>query len=253
MKLNFKKFGEGKPLIVLHGLMGMLDNWKTPAKTLAEHFEVYIVDQRNHGHSPHSDEFSYQFMMEDLLEFVEDHELHHAHFLGHSMGGKTAMKFAQNYPEYIDKLIVADIAPKAYEVHHQQILEGLLAVDLNTTKSRKEAETVLSNFIQETGVRQFLLKNLYWIEKGKLAWRFNLNTINRVIGDIGEEINDSMYEGETLFIRGGKSNYIQDIDKEMINTYFPQGGIETIASAGHWLHAEQPESFLKSVLKFLND
>lgn len=252
MKLHYKKMGSGEPLIVLHGLMGMLDNWQTPAKTFAEHFEVFLIDQRNHGHSPHSDDFSYQLMMEDLLEFVEDHDIHQAHFLGHSMGGKTVMKFAQNYPDYVDKLIVADIAPRAYEVHHQQILAGLLAVNLETTKSRKEAEQILSQYISEFGVKQFLLKNLYWKEKGKLAWRFNLETINKVIADIGEEINDAMFEGETLFIRGEISNYITDSDFDMIHTYFPSAKVTTIKNAGHWVHAEQPELFINEVIDFLS-
>lgn len=251
MKLHYKQFGEGEPLIILHGLMGMLDNWQGPAKVFAEHFNVFIIDQRNHGHSPHSNEFSYQLMMEDLLEFVEDHNIENAHFIGHSMGGKTVMKFAQNYPEFVDKLIIADIAPRAYEVHHQQILAGLLAVDLNTVKSRGEAENILKSYIPDFDVRQFLLKNLYWIEKGQLAWRFNLETINRTITDIGEEINDAMYEGETLFIRGENSNYVQESDIEMINTYFPHAKTSTIKNAGHWVHAEQPEAFINEVINFL--
>jgi len=252
MELFYKKSGQGQPLIVLHGLMGMLDNWATPAKVLSDHFEVYLVDQRNHGHSEHSDDFSYQDMSDDLYEFIEAHQLEGAHILGHSMGGKTAMKFAQNYPSMLDKLVIADIAPRAYEVHHQQILAGLLAVDLKIIQKRSDADKILKQYIPEFGVRQLLLKNLYWPEKGRLAWRFNLEIINDTIEQIGEEINDRKYSGETLFIRGAKSNYIHDIDKEMIDVYFPNSKINTIPNSGHWVHAEQPEQFLKFVIEFLN-
>ncbi|MBL4624893.1 MAG: alpha/beta fold hydrolase [Flavobacteriales bacterium] len=252
MELFYKKSGQGQSLIVLHGLMGMLDNWATPAKVLAKYFEVYLVDQRNHGHSAHSTEFTYQSMSDDLYEFIETHQLEGAHLLGHSMGGKTAMKFAQNNPGLLDKLIIADIAPKAYEVHHQQILAGLQAIELDKIQRRSEADETLQQYIPEFGVRQFLLKNLYWPEKGRLAWRFNLEVINETIEQIGEEVNDRQYDGETLFVRGENSNYIQDSDKEMIDIYFPNSKIETIANSGHWVHAEQPEQFLKYVLDFLN-
>lgn len=252
MKLHYKKFGKGEPLIVLHGLMGMLDNWQSPAKKFAEDFEVFIVDQRNHGHSPHSEVFNYRLMMEDLLEFMDFHELGQAHLLGHSMGGKTVMKVAQNHPEYVDKLVVVDIAPRAYEVHHQQILKGLQAVNLNNQKSRREADETLKQYIPEMGVRQFLLKNLYWKEKGQLAWRFNLPVINDVIADIGEEVADKQHQGETLFIGGQNSNYIQDSDKEMIDLFFPNSTLITIPNAGHWVHAEQPDKFIEATLDFLN-
>mgnify|MGYP000899895319 CR=1 FL=1 len=251
MELFYKKIGHGHPLIVMHGLMGMLDNWATPAKVLAQHFEVYLVDQRNHGHSPHSDDFSYQEMSDDLYEFIITHQLEGANILGHSMGGKTAMKFAQNYPLLLNKLIVADIAPRAYEVHHEQILAGLLAVELKIIHKRSDADKILKQYVSEVGVRQFLLKNLYWPEKGRLAWRFNLNVISETIEQIGEAINDRQYDGETLFIRGERSNYIQDSDKEMIDIYFPNAEIETIANAGHWVHAEQPDHFLECILDFL--
>ncbi|MBT6745761.1 MAG: alpha/beta fold hydrolase [Flavobacteriales bacterium] len=251
MELFYKKSGQGQPLIVLHGLMGMLDNWATPAKVLSNHFEVYLVDQRNHGHSEHSDDISYQDMSDDLYEFIEAHQLEGTHVLGHSMGGKTAMKFAQNYPSMLNKLVIADIAPRAYEVHHHEILTGLKAIDLAKIQKRSEADKVLQHYIPEIGVRQFLLKNLYWPEKGRLAWRFNLNVISENIEQIGEAINDQQYVGETLFVRGERSNYIQDSDKEIIDIYFPNAIIETIANSGHWLHAEQPDQFLSCILDFL--
>ncbi|MGD1847642.1 MAG: alpha/beta fold hydrolase [Salibacteraceae bacterium] len=253
MKLFYKTAGEGAPLLVLHGLMGMLDNWQTPTKTLAQHFQVFTIDARNHGHSPHDDAFSYQVMMEDLLELVDDLGLTEFHLLGHSMGGKTAMKFAQNYPDLINKLIIADIAPKAYPVHHQPILDALSAVDLENTARRSEAEKVLANYLDDRGVRQFLLKNLYWKDRGQLAWRFNLPVIKAVIADIGEAVMDRLYEGPTLFIRGAKSDYIQDADWPEIETIFPDSELVTLKNAGHWVHAEQPKEFLEAVLAFLKD
>ncbi|MEM9022698.1 MAG: alpha/beta fold hydrolase, partial [Bacteroidota bacterium] len=177
MKLHHIRQGKGEPLIVLHGLMGMLDNWKTPAKRLSERYEVFLVDQRNHGRSPHSATFSYAEMAEDLYELMDDLFLSEAHILGHSMGGKVAMKFAQHHPDMVRQLVVADIAPKAYPVHHHTILEALSAVPLGEIKARSEAEAILGQYIPEPGVRQFLLKNLYWVEKGVLAWRFNLDAI----------------------------------------------------------------------------
>lgn len=251
MKLHFKKFGEGEPLIILHGLMGMLDNWQTPAKHLAENFEVFILDQRNHGHSEHSNDFNYDVMADDLMEFVENQDMDQIHLLGHSMGGKTAMKFAQNNPDYVNKLIIVDIAPRHYEVHHQTILDGLLSIDLEVVKSRKEADVILNKYISDFGTRQFLLKNLYWKEREKLAWRFNLDIINRKIVEVGTEINDRIYQGNTLFIKGEKSNYINEGDKEMINIYFPNSQVTEIANSGHWVHAEQPLPFLEQVEKFL--
>lgn len=251
MELNYKRFGSGEPLLVLHGLLGMLDNWMAPAKELSEHFDVWLLDARNHGHSFHHKEHNYAAMMEDLKTFVDDHNLHHFHLLGHSMGGKTAMKFAQNYPEFIMKLIVADIAPKAYPVHHQKILEGLKSVDFAKVNSRSDVDAILAKYIDEAGVRQFLGKNLYWIEKGKLAWRFNLEAISQNIEIIGEAVCDRMFDGETLFINGELSNYIQKSDIDDILLSFPNASFGHMPESGHWVHADNPELFIKLVLDFL--
>lgn len=253
MKLNFKSFGEGEPLIILHGLMGMLDNWQTLAKYYAEEFEVFILDARNHGHSPHDPEMNYEVMMYDLLEFCHDHALSNANFLGHSMGGKTVMKFAQNYPEFVEKLIVADIAPKAYPPHHQKILEGLSTIDFDEQTSRGAIDKHLQQFIPEPGVRQFLLKSTYWESKGKLGLRFNLSSIKNNIDVIGEEVSDGQFDGDVLFIRGLNSKYIQDEDLPQIHQLFPNSKLESIENAGHWLHAEQPQEFLDKTLSFLTN
>lgn len=252
MKLFYKHFGEGKPLVILHGLMGMLDNWQGPAKRLAEDYSVYIVDARNHGHSPHDDEFTYQAMADDLLELVEELSLDEILLLGHSMGGKTAMKFAQQHPDYVEKLIVADIAPRNYPVHHQQILKALNSVDLNVVKSRKAAEAIMAEYIPEPGTRQFLLKNLYWIERGQLAWRINLEAITANIGLIGEGIYDRQFSKPTLFVRGETSDYIQDTDWPEIELGFTDAELVTIPGAGHWVHADAPEVFLDMVTDWLD-
>jgi len=252
MKLNFKHIGSGEPLIILHGLFGSLDNWMTLAKTLGEHFEVFIVDQRNHGQSPHGDEFNYDVMADDLYEFILSHNIVDPIVLGHSMGGKTAMQFAMNYPTQLSKLIVADIAPKAYPVHHRGIINGLFSLNFNEIKSRKEADETLAQHIEEPSTRQFLLKNLYWIEKSKLSWRFNLPIIEDNIEVIGEGLkNVSSFEKPTLFIRGELSNYIIDSDYENIRETFINSVILTIEDSGHWVHAENPSKFLTLVTSFL--
>lgn len=252
MKLNYKIVGHHEEvLVVLHGLMGMLDNWHGPAREYAEHFTVYLVDARNHGHSEHSADLNYEVMMDDLYDFLEDHGLEGVNLLGHSMGGKTVMKFAQNFPEYVKKLVVADIAPKAYPVHHQTILKALRSVDFSIVDRRSQVEDQLKEYIPEWGVRQFLLKNIYWREKGKLDYRFNLDAIENNIEKMGEEIADQIFRGPSLFLRGSESDYIQDSDWSDIELMFPDARLETIEGAGHWLHADKPDEFNKQVIDFL--
>jgi esterase len=251
MKLNFKKIGEGEPLVILHGLFGSLDNWLTLAKKLGNHFEVYLVDARNHGQSPHSEEFNYDVMADDLYEFLMHHNIVDPIILGHSMGGKTAMQFAMNYPTRLTKLIVADIAPKPYPVHHMSIIEGMLSLNFNEITTRKTADNQLSKHINDASTRQFLLKNLYWVDKEKLAWRFNLPVIDRDIEIIGQGLqNIETFDKPTLFIRGKKSNYITENDYEPIASTFPNSSIKSIDS-GHWVHAEKPQEFLDLLTSFL--
>ncbi len=251
MELNYKKVGEGEPLIILHGLFGSLDNWMTLAKTIGEHYEVFIVDARNHGNSPHSDEFNYDLMADDLYEFIIQNQIINPIVLGHSMGGKTAMQFAMNYPTKLSKLIIADIAPKAYPVHHTSILEGMFSLDFNIIKTRKAADEKLSESIADFSTRQFLLKNLYWVDKETLAWKFNLPVIDKNIEIIGEGLNNvNEFDKPTLFIRGNKSNYILESDSDFIKNIFPNAEIKSINS-GHWVHAENPVEFLKILNSFL--
>jgi esterase len=252
MKLHYRVLGEGEPLFILHGLFGSSDNWQTLGKKFAEKYKVYFVDQRNHGRSPHSDDFSYDLMVSDFHELVTDLGLSKINIIGHSMGGKTAIGFAVKYPEFIDKMIVADIGHKQYPMHHEKILEGLNALDLSQFKSRGQADRQLANYIEEIGVRQFLLKNLYWVEKGQLGWRINIPVLSDKIHDIIEEIKFDKIETETLFMRGGKSNYIVESDYPEIEAKFPNSEIHTIEESGHWIHAEAPKEFYLEVINFLS-
>lgn len=254
MKLFFRKYGEGPPIIILHGLFGQSDNWNTLAKKISENgYGVYAVDQRNHGLSPHSDEWNYEVMAEDILEIIRQEELSNVILVGHSMGGKTAMQAALMEPGKIAKLIVVDIAPKKYEPHHDKVLEGLLSVDFRKAANRKEVEEQLKRYIDNEGTLQFLLKNLYWKTATQLAWRFNL----KVIAENYNIIADSFYpagrkfEGATLFVRGEKSAYITEEDRAPILEIFPGAEIRTIPGAGHWIHAEKPLEFYNAVLEFI--
>ncbi|WKN33343.1 alpha/beta fold hydrolase [Porifericola rhodea] len=253
MELHFRSMGEGQPMVILHGVFGTSDNLQTLGKQLAEKYQVYLVDQRNHGASPHSEEFSYEAMAEDLHHLIQKQQLENPIILGHSMGGKVAMFYATQYPEEFDKLIVVDIAPKAYPVHHQQILEALSAVKIDEISSRKEAEEEIKPIIAEPGVRQFLLKNLKRSDDNKgFAWKLNLPVIRDKIENIGKAVDDSKaIEKDVLFISGAKSNYIKKGDEDLIHKIFPSAKIVTIEDAGHWVHAEQPKRLLEEVLSFL--
>lgn len=250
MLLNHKIIGEGQPLVILHGLFGSLDNWLTHAKKLSEYYQVILVDQRNHGHSDWSDEFNYNILAQDLKELLDYLQLKKVLLLGHSMGGKTVIEFTQNYPEYIEKLIVVDIGVKQYPMHHQQILAGLNAIDLNIVHTRGEAEIIMKQHIESIGVRQFLLKNLYWKDKGQLAWRINIPVLKKQMIHILSKLSDISVFVPTLFIRGALSNYILEEDFEELEDIFNDIRIQTIENAGHWVHAEAPEKFIETVLEF---
>tara|TARA_R110002072_G_scaffold290657_1_gene458388 strand:- start:4 stop:768 length:765 start_codon:yes stop_codon:yes gene_type:complete len=254
MLVHSNILGEGKPFVILHGFLGMGDNWKTLGKQFSEHgFQVHLVDQRNHGHSFWSDTFNYEVLAEDLKHYCEAHNLEDVILLGHSMGGKTAMLFATEYPEFVSKLIIADISPRFYPIHHDAILNGLDALDFSTIKSRGEADKVLSNYVSDFGIRQFLLKNLYWVEKGQLGLRMNLEVLKNEVAEIGEALPwYSVFEKDTLFLRGARSEYIGLGDEAIISNHFPKAKMETISNAGHWLHAENPEDFFEAVMKFVD-
>ena len=251
MKLASTILGKGKPLIVLHGLFGMSDNWYTLGKKFSSFFEVHLVDQSNHGRSPHMDEFNYDVLSAQIAQYISDYQLEDVILLGHSMGGKTAMQLAVNQAENISKLIVADISPRFYPIHHHEIISGLKKLKLEGLKTRGQADRELSNYISEIGVRQFLLKNLYWKDKNQFAFRFNLEAIANNIENVGQALGENdVYEKKTLFIAGENSSYIREEDEELILRHFPKSEIETISNAGHWLHAEQPDIFFDLVMRF---
>ncbi len=255
MQLHSKIIGEGIPFLILHGLFGTGDNWKTLGKRFsALGFQVHLIDQRNHGRSPHSDDFSYDFMVEDLKAYCDEHGFKQVCLLGHSMGGKTAMHFAVKYPELVKAMVVVDIAPKYYPPHHQTILAGLTMLYNENLTSRREADEKLEAYIEEWSVRQFLLKNLYWKEKGKLALRMNFPVIKEKIDQVGGAIAEQeRYNGSTLFIKGENSNYIQLEDKSLLEQHFPNSRLEIIKGTDHWVHAEEPEVFYQLVTSFLNE
>jgi esterase len=252
MNLFFRESGQGKPLVILHGLFGSSDNWFTLAKTFSLQYQVFLVDQRNHGQSPHSDEFNYKLLAEDLEEFLLQHSIIKSIIIGHSMGGKTAMNLAVKRPDLIDKLIVVDIVPKSYPVHHDHILEGLDSIDLSKLTSRVEADQILSKFIEEPDVRQFLLKNLTRKTDGGFEWKINLKAIDDHIEEIGEGMQyKGKFENPTLFVKGAKSNYYAAGDEELVKSIFPKTAFSTL-DTGHWVQAEKPVEFANTVMEFLS-
>lgn len=252
MKLNFKHFGEGEPLVILHGLFGSLDNWQTIGKKLAENYSVYLVDLPNHGKSPHTDSFNYDQMANAVADFCRDNDLDNITLLGHSMGGKTAMNFAVNHPELLKKLIVVDIAPKKYPPHHDEILAGLLSFNPAEIESRQEADEIMSTKISNLGIRMFLLKNLSRSKNGGYEWKMNLPLLSKEVTKVIDETEIAFpISIPTLFIRGGKSNYILEQDYDTIHSIFPNSSIETVENAGHWVHAENPEKLEELITEFM--
>jgi len=250
--LHTQIFGNGSPLLVLHGLLGMSDNWKTHAKAWATHFEVHLLDLRNHGRSFHSEQFSYPDMVADLEHYITQHGLQPFVLLGHSMGGKLAMWYAASYPHLVQKLIVADMAPRAYPVQHHIILEGLMELHLDNPSTRQEADSRLQAYVSDGSTRQFLLKNLMRIAPDRLSLRPNIPVLKELIGEVMMALpSDLSYDGPSLFLRGAYSDYVLPEDHPTIYHQFPKAQIHTIARAGHWLHAENPVDFAKKFQEFL--
>lgn len=267
MKLFYRKYGEGPAFIIVHGLYGSSDNWVSIGKALADRFEVYLVDQRNHGQSPHSDRHDYPSMKEDLREFMDDRAIESAVLAGHSMGGKTVMFFAVDYPERVNGLIVVDMSPRAYlsrenqskgMIDHARIISAMRTIDPGRFTSREDIEQVFSSSIPVPRVSQFLLKNLRRNRNHSFSWKLNLEAIYRNIDRIMEGIEASKFDhgnGITgfpvLFIKGEKSNYITENDKPLIKKIFPYAEIVGIPNAGHWIHAEESDLLLKTVNEFI--
>ncbi|TDS61475.1 alpha/beta fold hydrolase [Myroides indicus] len=254
-KILYSKI-EGKggiPFVVVHGYLGMSDNWKTFGRQMADFgYEVHLLDLRNHGRSFHSEDWSYEAMVQDIVNYMDYYQIPQAFVLGHSLGGKAVMKLAVQYPQKVQKMIVADISPRSYAPHHQDIMKALNAVDFSVQPTRQEVDDIIKQYIQDDSTRMFLLKNLYWKEPGQLAFRFNLDVFNRNEEVVGEGLPaKAIYTGEVLFIRGGNSKYIQEKDEVLIKQHFPNSAIKTIPNAGHWLHAENPQMFFEIVKEFV--
>ncbi len=264
MNLFFRKIESENPnekskkmLFFLHGLFGLLDNWNTVGKMLSDKFDVYLVDLRNHGSSPHSEEWTFPAMAEDVKKLIESisEKKQDAQIIlmGHSLGGKVAMQLSAMYPSLLEKLIVADMAPKEYPGKQFDFIEKLLSLDLSILKTRKEAEATLSTIIGDWATTQLLLKNLQWNEEEKLEWKFNLKVIAKNQETIGKtfSLEEKQINTPTLFIRGERSKYILDADWETIKQSFPNSELITLADAGHWLHAEKPKEFTEAVVGFI--
>ena len=254
LQLNFKKYGEGKPLIILHGFLGSLDNWHTLATEFGKNgFEIFTIDLRNHGRSPHTFLHSISLMADDLNDFMDQQNVSSATILGHSMGGKVAMQFALSYPQKVDKLIVVDIASRAYKRGHDDVFSAIKNIELDQIHSRKDAEEKMLPYLSDISTRQFILKNLERSEDGNYHWKFNFETLYREYENMLVEINSvHTFNGKTLFIKGANSNYIQEKDRSDIEKLFPNVIIKTIENATHWVHADNPKQFFDTVINFLN-
>jgi pimeloyl-ACP methyl ester carboxylesterase len=256
MKLFVRELGSGPPLIILHGLFGMSDNWMTLAKRFSENgFHVFVPDLRNHGQSPHNDEWNFEIMAEDVFELMLDKKINRAVVTGHSLGGKVAMQMAAMRADRLPALIVSDIAPRKYPVIHSNIIAALNEVKIENLSSRKEAEEILSKKIKDVATLQFLLKNIYWretVSEKKLAWRFNLDVISKKIENGSEEIRfPGSINIPALLMRGERSDYVTGKDIEDFKSVFPQAQAVTIKNSGHWIHADRPEEFFNVVNTFL--
>ncbi|AWI24725.1 alpha/beta fold hydrolase [Flavobacterium pallidum] len=251
--LYSKTEGTGQPLLILHGFLGMSDNWKTlSGQYAAEGFQVHALDMRNHGRSLHSQDFTYAAMVGDIAEYIRFNNLGAVDIIGHSMGGKIAMFYATQYSDSVRKLVIADIAPRYYAPHHQDIMKALNSVDFSKKPTRQEVDDILAQYVPDFGTRQFLMKSLYWEQPGQLGFRFNLRAFNDSIDVIGEALSaNAIFTKPTLFLKGEKSHYICDDDMPTIRHHFPQSEIVTIKNAGHWLHAENPKDFFESTINFL--
>ncbi|MBK8657608.1 MAG: alpha/beta fold hydrolase [Bacteroidetes bacterium] len=262
MQLNFKKIGEGFPVVILHGLMGSLDNWQTIAKKMAVLSEsvfhnplcIYTIDQRNHGRSPHSSLFDYACMTTDLYDFFKQQNIEKAHLIGHSMGGKVAMNFAFQFPELTEKLVVVDIAPESYSDKHSDVFDALFATHASTAESRDAVQAILRSKLQDETTVQFLLKSLTRSEMPgvNFEWRFNLEALHKNYAAISGDIpSANPFHGPSLFVKGSNSNYITSSNYGRIAALFPHHTIEEIKQAGHWVHAEKPDEFTDIVLRFI--
>ena len=253
LNLNYRKYGSGRPIVILHGLFGSLVNWETICEALEQHFEVYALDLRNHGDSPHGDRFDYGIMADDLKRFILQRQLSDSIILGHSLGGKVAMTFAVTYPEDVAKLIVVDIAPKTYPADKTDIIDAMLTLELSRLFTLKQVVEALAVKIPDLPTRYFLVKNIVRNPDDGFRWKINLKGIRDNITELSKGLPQGMtFNKPTLFIRGVLSTYIEDRDFSLINRFFPQSQVLAITGAGHWVHIDAPEEFIRAVLSFVH-
>lgn len=249
MQLFFRRFGKkgDQPVVILHGLFGISDNWVSFARRLSQQAsEVFIPDQRNHGQSPQSDNFNYLALTDDLFDFIDENEIEDPIIIGHSMGGKVAMRYTLENPLLVKKLIVVDISLKAYgpRKQHLSIIKAMKSIDLASINSRQEVEDQLAKYIPEPRIRLFILKNLHRKGKNEFEWRLYYEGIEKSLTEMFDAIDTSVkYSKPTLFIKGGASDYILLEDFDQIRYNFPNAEIITIENASHWLHVEVAERF----------
>jgi len=252
--LHSKILGDSnKHILILHGFLGSGDNWISIARKLNPvGYTIHLIDQRNHGRSFHSEKFDYDLMCKDLLNYIKHHNIDNPILIGHSMGGKTAMNFSLIHPKLVSKLIVLDTSPRGYPVLHQNIIDSLKEIDLSVFVTRKEIDIELRKSVNQQGLRNFLLKNIYRMNDGKLNFRFNLQSLSQNIGKIGQKIeSETQFTREVIFIKGETSDYINESDKVMINNLFPNAKFYKIPNAGHWLHVDNPIDFISILLSLI--
>ncbi len=251
MPLHHKHQGQGAPLVLIHGLFGSLENLGAIARILAQDFSVYSIDLPNHGRSPHFESTSLSSMTKQVAEWMAQHKLENAHIVGHSLGGKTAMELALTRPALVDRLVVMDIAPSKYPPHHSDVFEGLLSVDIDNIRSRAEADEAMKPHVPEMAVRSFLLKNIQRDASGHFSWRMNLNALHTHYAELICGSSDNVFDSDTLFLKGGASDYITEKNRDDIMRRFPKSSLKVVANTGHWLHAEKPEIVSKLIQRFL--
>jgi esterase len=254
MKLFFRRMGQGNPVVILHGLFGLSDNWVTFGRQMAKDFDVIIPDLRNHGQSPHSDQFNYPVLVDDLHTLISNEGLSGIHLIGHSLGGKIAMLFALKYPEMVNKLVIVDITLRRYppNMEHKALLNAMLSVDLSVAHSRSDIDRQLISNVPSLRLRQFLLKNIYWKDKETLGWRLNLNVLATTLPSVLEAVSsDTVFMKPVLLVRGEKSTYVSDEDITAFKKIFPRTLVKTLENASHWVHADVPGEFYSFVYEFL--